>query len=162
MAERELWELSNEESFSKSASGGAWAAAFGRPPDCCMSRPCGYELLLTVESRGSARFWRPTTCYGPHETTKHSTLASVCKTSHQNPWPCRSADTVGQEGRPFAPVRFTLQLFQPSSRTIVNLDKPRRLKSSFGELDQRQSPRKPPTFAPWTPCRRHERDRAEQ
>ena len=28
MAEREPWELSNEESFSKGASGGAWAAAF--------------------------------------------------------------------------------------------------------------------------------------
>jgi hypothetical protein len=28
MAEREPWELSNEESFSKGASGGTWAAAF--------------------------------------------------------------------------------------------------------------------------------------
>ena len=28
MAEREPWELSNEESFSKGASGGDWAAAF--------------------------------------------------------------------------------------------------------------------------------------
>ena len=56
MAEREPWELSNEESFSKGASGGAWAAAFVSATIAFL--PASFGLGEVVPQLPLCRGWR--------------------------------------------------------------------------------------------------------
>ena len=54
MAEREPWELSNEESFSKGASGGAWAAAFVSATIALLAAGLPWCSTVTLKSNGES------------------------------------------------------------------------------------------------------------